>query len=64
MGITPEDLQQLMAAKHGQPADPAAAPVDAGMPPKIAAYRQKAMTAILSKIAQAQLAHLETSGKK
>lgn len=46
MGIKPEDLQQLLAAPVQAPADPAAA--------KLAAYRTKVRTVILTKVAALQ----------
>jgi hypothetical protein len=55
MGLTVDDLKQLAAMKHQAPA---------GMDPKVAAYREKAMTCILRKTAQAHLAAIQTSGAK
>lgn len=64
MGLTPDDLKNLMAQKaHGADAGagaPPAAPMDA---PKLAAFREKALTAILRKTAEQHLAALAASQK-
>jgi hypothetical protein len=54
LGLTPEDLKHLMAQKHQAPA---------GMDPKIAEYREQAMSQIILKTAQAHLAGLQTTKK-
>ncbi len=57
MGLTMDDLKGLAAQKSSMPQDPS-------MDPKVAAFREKAMTAILRKTAQIHLAAVANAKAK